>query len=289
MKEMAYKIEKDYKHVYYFLKDMDFSEAFITLLRKNDKSIMINNSFANTKSPLSSGDILKIALDLKEKSSFLSNNEPIDIVFEDDYILVVNKPSGVSCSPSRSHYSQNLAGSILGYMQQKDPNFVLRMKNRLDKDTAGLVIVAKDILTYNKLENIDKTYHAICSGIIDKNLTLDFKIKTIVKDNINELKRVVSEDGKSAKTFVTPIKKLNNSTLLSLKLENGRTHQIRVHLSHINHPLIGDEIYGKKSKFISHTALICDEISFLHPTTKKKINLKINFPKDFENLIKILS
>lgn len=288
MKFKTYNIDKNYSNTYYFLKDIGFSESFITLLRKKEGSILINENISTTRSPLFSGDILKIDLDSKKKSNFKTNDLPLNIIYEDDYLLIVNKPSGITTSPSKSHYNENLSGAILGYMQQKDENFVLRMINRLDKDTSGIIVVAKDIETYKNMGKIEKTYYAICKGVINDFITIDKPIKTINNDGINEIKRIISDVGKPAKTFVEPIEKLKNATLLKIVLEHGRTHQIRVHLSSINHPLIGDEIYGEKSSLISHSALVCKNISFKHPTTEQKISLEIDFPEDFKNLIKLL-
>lgn len=288
MKFKSYKIDKNYDHTYYFLKDIGFSESFITAIRKKEGSILINDSKANTRSPLFSGDVLKIDLDSKKKSTFKTNDMPLTILYEDDFLLIVNKPSGITSSPSKSHYNKNLSGAILGYMQQKDENFVLRMINRLDKDTAGIIIVAKDIETYKNIGKIEKTYYAVCKGIIENNLIIDKPIETITKDGINEIKRVISPTGKAAKTFVTPVEKLKNSTLLEINIEHGRTHQIRVHLSSIDHPLVGDELYGEKSSLISHSALVCKSVKFKHPSTDKIVEISIDFPEDFQNLINLL-
>lgn len=284
-----FEIKKNYTQVYYFLKDKGLSESFITSLRKKNGSILINDKKATTRSPINENDILKIDLDAKERSNFLTINEPLYIAYEDEYLLIVNKPPLYCSTPSKSHYKNNLAAAILGYMKNKSSEFVLRMKNRLDKDTAGLIIVAKDIISYNNITNIDKTYHAICMGNIYESIQIDKPIKTMNTNGINELKRIISEDGKPAKTYVEPLQQLKNSSLIELKLENGRTHQIRVHLSSLGHPLIGDEVYGQKSNLISHTALVCKKVSFNHPRTKKRITLEIDYPEDFLDLLNNLT
>ena len=285
MKYETFYIDRKYDYIYYYLKDQGFSEVYISALRSKRGLILKNNEIATTRTPLEEGDVLSIAMNIRKKSSFKTNNYPLEIVFEDDYLLVVNKPAGLTTSPSRSHYDENLAGAILNYMQEKDPDFVVRILNRLDKDTSGLVVIAKDIYTYSKLKKIKKKYYALCEGIIDKNMTLDYPIETISNNGINQLRRIVSPLGKPAKTFVTPIKIYKDYTLIEVSLENGRTHQIRVHLSYIGHPLIGDEVYGQQSDKISHTALICHEISFNHPKTNEKIVLQVDFPEDFKKLL----
>ncbi len=285
MKFETFFIDRKYEYIYYYLKDQGFSEAFISSLRTKRGLILKNDEIANTRTPLEAGDILSIAMNTRKKSSFKTNTHPLEIVFEDEYLLIVNKPAGLTTSPSRSHYDENLAGAVLNYMLNKDPDFVVRIVNRLDKDTAGLVIIAKDAYTYSKLKDVKKKYYAVCEGEIEHNIILDFPIETISNNGINQIRRIVSPLGKPAKTFVTPIKHMKNSTLLEITLENGRTHQIRVHLSYIGHPLIGDEIYGQKSDRINNTALICKEISFTHPKTGEKIQLEIDFPADFKSLI----
>lgn len=285
MKFETHLIDRDYETVYYFLKDQGFSETYISSLRKKTGQILINNQIANTRSKLQAGDFLMLNLSTKRASRFKTNDISLDIVYEDEQYLVVNKPSGLTTSPSRSHYDENLSGAVLNYMQEKDPDFVVRIINRLDKDTAGLVIIAKDSVSYNKIGKIEKTYYAICTGILDKNMTLDYPIETISNNGINQLRRIVSPLGKAAKTYVTPIECFNNLSLLEIKLEHGRTHQIRVHLSHIGHPLLGDEVYGEPSTLINHTALVCKKVCFIHPKTKEKITLEANYPEDFKALL----
>jgi len=285
MKSEIFNIKKDYENVYYFLKDNNFSERTITSLRKEQGLIKINGKNATTKTILNIDDTLEISLPEKP-SKFLETQQDPEIIFEDDYLLLINKPSGISCMPTRSHYDKNLAGQILYYMKKKDKNFTLRMINRLDKDTAGILIIPKDIITYQNIKKINKKYHALCAGIIDKNAIVDKKILTVNYNGINQLKRIISEEGKEAKTFIKPIKIYKENTLIELEIEHGRTHQIRVHLSSINHSLLGDEIYGIKSDKINHTALICKEVSFIHPRTNKKMNFSIDYPDDFKSLLK---
>ena len=285
MKYHQYKITKDYKTIYYFLKDQNFSENFISNLRKEFGNFVLNNNIVTIRSPLKNGDVLKINSNPNPKTTITQCILPLDIVYEDEYYLLINKNSGISCMPNRLHYENNLAGAICGYMSKKDENFVLRIINRLDKDTSGIIIVAKDSISQNKISNIEKTYYAICEGKIDKDITIDKPIKTINENGINLQKRVVASDGQEATTIIHPIKYNDKYSLLDIKLIHGRTHQIRVHLSSINHPLVGDALYGTKSDDIDHTALICKEISFYHYILDKILTFQVNYPKDIKNLI----
>ena len=286
MKYQSFKIDKNYSSIYYFLKNEGFSENFITNLRKNWGNFVLNGTIVNIRASLKCGDELKLNSNPNAKTSIMQCILPLDIVFEDEYYLLINKPKGISCMPNRRYYQNNLAGAICYYMSQKDDSFVLRMLNRLEKDTTGIIIIAKDSISYNKIKNIEKNYIAICTGKIDKNLIINKKIKTEVKEGINTRKRKISSDGQSATTFITPISYNNNYSLIKLNLIHGRTHQIRIHLSSIYHPLIGDELYGKQSDFIDHTALICNEVCFYHPYLNKYLNFKIDLPNDFRNLLK---
>lgn len=281
-----FKIDKDYKSVYFFLKENGFSENFITNLRKQAGFILINENVANTASALKKSDVLSVISNPNRKTTIMQCILPLDIVFEDAYYLLINKPSELSTMPNKSHYTNNLAGAICQYMSQKDPNFTLRVVNRLDKDTSGLVLVAKSALALKELSSFEKKYHAICEGIIDKDMVVDQPILTIQENGINNRKRVISPDGQKATTYIRPLKQLNNNlSLIELILVHGRTHQIRVHLSSIGHPLLGDELYGSTSPKIDHTALICKEVSFYHPYLKKTLSFSAPYPDDFKLII----
>lgn len=279
-----YKINKEYQSVYYFLKENGFSENYISNLRKSWGYIKVNDQIVNIRKALTHGDILEIESSPNNKTDIEKCNLPLDIVYEDEYYLLINKPSGISCMPNKSHYHLNLAGAICNYF--RDDNFVLRIINRLDKDTAGLILVAKDSIAQKDIKNINKVYTAICEGKINKEIIIDKKIQTICENGINNRKRIISENGKEAKTCVKPIKFNDKYSLIELKLEYGRTHQIRLHLSSIGHPLVGDEIYGNKSDKISHTALVCNKLSFYHPYRKEVLKFEIPLPEDFDEFIK---
>ena len=281
----SYKITKDYDSVYYFLKDNGFSENFITNLRKVKGYILIDNQIATTKSFLPKNATLSICNNPNQKTTIMHCILPLDIVYEDAYYLLVNKPSGISTMPNRSHYSENLGGAICHYLQKNQPDFTLRILNRLDKDTSGLVLVAKNSIAQKDIKNIEKTYLALCEGVIDEPCTISKPILTVRDNGVNQQKRVVSEQGQAATTFVLPIKTIENTTLLSITLKQGRTHQIRLHLSSIGHPLVGDTLYGKASDRINHAALCCNKLSFYHPYLKKKLSFSAPLPQDFLSLI----
>ncbi len=286
MKYKEFVIDKNYETIYYFLKDEGFSENYITQLRKTWGNFIVNDKIVNIRKRLIYGDVLKINSNPIAKTKIKTCILPLDIVYEDEYYLLVNKPSGISCMPNKSHYDFNLAGGICEYMSKKDENFVLRIINRLDKDVCGIIVIAKDKVSQSKLKILNKTYYAVCEGKIDEEKTIDCPIKTLTADGINQIKRVISIDGQPAKTFVKPVCYNDKMSLVRINIEQGRTHQIRLHLASINHPLVGDILYGKRTDIISHTALICKELSFFHPFINKELRFDIEFPQDMQRLIK---
>lgn len=272
--------------IYFWLKSMGFSEHFIKALRKNSNSFKINNQPCQINSKILDGDTLEILKNPYPASAVQPCDGELDVIYEDDDYLVVNKPHLLACIPTRSHYQDNLGGRIMKYMQERDHNFVLRIINRLDKDTAGIVIVAKSTSAYNKLAAIDKTYFALCHGVFNKKqFTIDKPILTINENGINQMKRVVSKSGKHSITHATIEKEFATHSLVRLKLETGRTHQIRVHLSSIGHSLIGDHIYSSTSESENHTFLTLKEVSFTNPQTGKQINLNVPFPSEWSKYL----
>lgn len=276
--------------IYTYLKRMGYSENYVRNLRKKEGYILLNSQNAHTDFKIKNGDILELCKNPNTTTSIMQCIMPLDIVFEDDDLIIVNKPSGLTTSASRSHYTENLSGAILNYMLKKDNNFVVRIINRLDKDTAGLVMVAKHSLIsklLNESDKIEKTYYAILTGNLDRPITINKPILTTKNElGYNNHKRIIANNGKEAITHLYPVKQINNNTLCKVNIEYGRTHQIRVHSSYINHALLGDELYGEKSKLITHTALVCKEIKFYHPIKKETIIVSCKFPEDFARLIK---
>lgn len=279
--------------IYFFLKSNNFSESYIKSLRNTENAILLNNKPADMKFRIEIEDNIKILKNPKSKTEIELCEGKLDIIYEDEDFLIVNKPHNLACMPSKSHFHENLGGQICNYMSKKDKNFVLRIINRLDKETAGLVIVAKSLFAYKSLSKINKDYHAICLGELeDDYLKIDSPILTTQTNGINDMKRAISPYGKPAVTHVQVLKKLKNKTLVKLNLETGRTHQIRVHMASIKHPLLEDSLYAfENEKPIFNTQKHCfltlKKISFFHFRKNEMIELEIPYPTDWLEILNI--
>jgi 23S rRNA pseudouridine1911/1915/1917 synthase len=272
--------------IYTYLKTNDFSESYLKKLRKSTENILLNNQPSIIKCLVFNNDVLLLNQNPGTKTSIQPIDKPLDIVFEDDYILVVNKPSGLSSMANRSHYENNLAGQIVFHCTKTNPNFILRIVNRLDKDTQGIIIIAKALIVYKTLlETSKKIYHAVLKGNILNSIDINSPIKDEIKDGRINLKRVIAEDGKPAQTFIKPLKNFKNHTLCEIEIVHGRTHQIRVHTSSVGHGIEGDYIYTEPSDLIDHTALVCKKISFYHPIQKKELFFEVDYEQSFVDLL----
>lgn len=282
MRELEFLIDdkNDGKRIRDFLREFGVSSSLLTRLKKNENGITLNGEFAKAIEFLHSGDILKIRIEENGKAPQKNPKLKLEIIYEDEDILIVNKPAFMPVHESRNHRGDTLANAVACIL---DEGNAFRAVFRLDRDTSGLVLIAKNELAAAKLAGkIEKDYYAICDGALTHDGTVDAPIKR-VGDSI--IKRCVSPDGERAVTHYSIIKKYEDRTLVKLKLETGRTHQIRVHFSHIGHPLTGDTLYGNASPLIDRQALHCKTLYFTHPITNKKIAVSCDFPDDFGGLL----
>ena len=209
----------------------------------------------------------------------------LDIIYEDEWLLVINKPAGITIHPSILHFDNSLSNGIRYYFDKINLKKKIRVVNRLDKDTSGLVVFAKceyiqEIL--NTSNDMKKEYLCLCSGRFkEKNGIIN---KPIARKNGSIIERCIDKSGKIAITHYKVLKEFNDYSVVSCVLETGRTHQIRVHMASISHPLLGDTLYNYPSSLISRQALHCCKIKFIHPITKNKLELTAHIPKDFETL-----
>ena len=265
--------------------NFELSNRLFSKLIRN-KRVTVNNINIDTRQKVEIGDILKIDLNYKEDSSnIVSKKMDLDIVFEDDGILVINKPAGIAVHPSILHYEDSLASGVKYYLENSGIYKKIRPVNRLDLNTSGLIIFAKNeyiqesLIRQMKNNDFTKEYLAIVTGTLEnKKGKIDAPISR--KEN-SIIERCVSEKGQRAITEYEVIKNSRDMSLVKCKLLTGRTHQIRVHMAYIGHSLLGDTLYGKESPLIKRQALHCYKIAFIHPISQKKIELKIDMPKEF--------
>lgn len=263
-----------------FLRDFGVSSALLTKLKRTENGITVNGQSARTIDKMHTGDRLAVSIENKGRMPAPLKNNAVQVVYDDEDILVLNKPPMMPVHESRNHQGDTLANVAACYM---DKDTAFRSVYRLDRDTSGLVLIAKNELAACKLAaKVKKDYYALCQGVLEGKGTIDMPIRR-VDDSI--IKRGVFDDGEKAVTRWKAIQNNGEHTLLKINLETGRTHQIRVHFSHIGHPLLGDTLYGGACGKINRQALHCKTIYFTHPITEKAIVTDSDFPDDFKGLI----
>lgn len=257
------------------------SARTLSKLKRTDMGITRDGKLLKTTDILKAGDIVTLAMpdDVNEITPIKGE---LDILFEDEHIILVNKPYYMPVHPTKIHQEDTLANILCYYMQQKGEYYTFRAINRLDRDTSGCLLIAKDRYTANCLPTtVSKEYVAACEGEINSSGTVNAPIKVMEGRSIQ---RVVSADGAPSITHYFPVFTKNDHTLTRFILETGRTHQIRCHMSSISHPLAGDDMYGGSLNFISRQALHCNKMSFIHPVTNEFIAIKCDIPKDICNV-----
>lgn len=284
MRELTFKVNSEENGLLArtFLDNRGISKRFITLLKQNG-GLLRNGEILRSIDKVYVGE--KVVVRLPEEKCGFEPNDALfaPIVYDDEDAVVFDKPAGLAVHPSTGHYSDTLGN----YFAVKYPDSVFRAINRLDKDTTGLCLCAKNAAAAPILpKSFDKTYYAVICGRIEDCGTINLPIGR-VSDSI--IMRMVRADGEPAVTHYKPILHENGLTLLEIKLETGRTHQIRVHFSHIGYPLLGDEMYGGDCGKIKRQALHCGKISFKKPFSDEIISLESPFPEDMRVLFTSLT
>lgn len=260
------------------------SARTLAKLKRIEGGITLNGNHARAIDLVKSGDVIEINIPQSVSLGVVPVDLPLDILFEDEYIIVLNKPPFMPVHPTKIHQADTLANALRFYAESRGESYTFRAVNRLDRNTSGIVIVAKDRHTASLLSGNDiiKHYIALVQGKIDAKGTVN---KPIALSENSKIVRCVSPLGKEAITHYEPLENYDDFTVLRLALETGRTHQIRCHMSYIGHPLLGDDLYGGKLDKINRHALHCEYVSFLHPITKKKIELSAEIPFDMKKCV----
>ena len=261
-----------------YLRDFGVSSALLTKLKQTENGITVNGTFARAIDVLHARDILSISVENKGHMPARLDIR-LDILYEDEDLIAVNKPPFMPVHESRNHIGDTLSNAIAAHIKD---DTAFRAVYRLDRDTSGIVLIAKNSLAASKLSGrVKKDYYAIVKGEITESGVIDAPIARL---DSSIIKRCVDKSGERAVTHYTPIKTKNGLTLLKINLETGRTHQIRVHFSHMGFPLLGDTLYGGDDERLNRQALHCKDICFIHPITETAIHISCPFPNDF-NLI----
>lgn len=262
----------------------NISVRLITALKLVPLGISRNGELLRVIDTVFENDIIQIKLP-EDNNEIEPVDIPLDICYEDDHIMVLNKPPYMPVHPTHGHIDDTLANGVAFYLNNKNESFSFRAINRIDRDTTGLVLVAKhSYAASNLVKNVQKKYVAVCEGEILNSGTIDAKISLLPGHTIQ--RTAGTSDGVTAITHYNPILIKNGHTLVEFNLETGRTHQIRVHMSHISHPLAGDDMYGGSLEYIKRQALHCKTITFLHPVTHKEITVTTDLPEDMQNIIR---
>lgn len=287
-RQILYIIDKDYKSISDFLKSKGYTSSNIVELKKYENGIVLNGTWAYmNQKPAILDRLLVRVCEYKKSENILPVFIKLDIKYEDEDIVVVNKPSDMPIHPSLNNYENSMANALMYYY--RDKNFVFRCINRLDRDTTGLSVVAKHFLsagilnTFMQRREIKRVYNAIVEddGSLKESGTVD---APIAREDDTLIKRRVSKEGQRAITNYKVLKRLNGASLIELRLDTGRTHQIRVHMSYIGHPLVGDYLYNERyyDKENVRPLLHSKSLSFIHPITGEDLYIECELPKDFK-------
>lgn len=263
-------------------KHCNVSARMITRLKREKDGIIRDNQLLRTIDTVHFGDVVILNMPV-DKNDIIPVKGKLDILFEDESVIIIDKPYNMPVHPTKVHQRDTLANYLVYMQKQRGKSYTFRAINRLDKDTSGIVVIAKDRYSASNLfGTLNKTYFAVCEGLIFGSGTIDKPIKLLEGHTIQ---RTTADDGARAVTHYKAVEHSKNHTLLEINLETGRTHQIRCHFSSINHPLAGDDMYGGALSFIKRQALHCGAVDFIHPITKKRTEIKSHLPCDIQDIL----
>lgn len=287
---LAYVNSSKYSNVKEVLKaEFSMSDRLLLKLKKLDK-IYLNGNVTSVNHPVLENDLIECYLDYEEDNSNIVPTEmPLNIIYEDEAYIVVNKPAGIPVHPSMNHYTDSLSNEIAFYFNQIGLKKKIRPVNRLDKDTSGIVIFAKNeyiqecLVRQMKSKEFIKKYIAVVNGNLDN---LEGTINApIARKEGSIIERCVSETGDIAITHYKVLKRKTDFDIVECILETGRTHQIRVHFAYLGHSLLSDTLYGTSSSLINRQALHAYKVEFTHPLSKKKVKYIATVPEDLNKLM----
>jgi len=279
------------KYLTILLHKFHFSLRLLQRLKQGER-VWVNEKFTYLTARGKEGEMLSIQLFTDEEANILGEDLPLNILYEDEYLLAVNKPVGQVVHPTHRYLTNTLGNAVIGYWERQGEHRLYRPIHRIDRNTSGVVIIAKNQFAHQQLAwqlergQIHKRYFGFVEGIVSENEgTIDDPIG-FAPDSF--IKRQIHPAGMPSRTLFRVLHRYPNATFLEFILETGRTHQIRVHCEGIGHPLLGDDLYGGDTTLLSHQALHSSIYAFQHPATGLPIIIRAPFPEDLRNLVKKL-
>lgn len=270
--------------------EFNLSDRLILRLKRASQ-IYLNGYTTHIHNTLSLHDTVSVDISFEEAcENIVASKMNLDILYEDDALLIINKPPNTPVHPSLNHYEDSLSNGVKYYFESINLKRKIRPINRLDKDTSGIVLFAKNeyvqecLIKQMKTNAFEKEYLAIVNGVVEKEIQT--VVAPIARKDTSIIERCIRDDGDYAETHIELIKSFGDYSLIKCKLKTGRTHQIRVHTKHIGHPILGDTLYGVASALIGRQALHAYKVKFIHPLTKQILNIECNLPKDMSSIIK---
>lgn len=273
-----------------FLKKQEISKKAIVATKHRGGKMEVNGEHQTVRYLLKEGDVLTITFPEEERSTGLTPYEmPLDVVYEDEYLLVINKPAGIPTIPSLRHPEKTLANALIQYYNEHGIASTIHFVNRLDRDTSGLLMVAKyrhihHLLTKD-VKQIKRKYYTLVKGVMENSLGTIHA--PIARESLQNVRRCVREDGDDSITHYKVLETWQEMTLVECELETGRTHQIRVHMDYLGYPLVGDTLYDELALDLEEGHLLHSyELSFIHPITKDRHLFQTTLPERFKVLKK---
>ena len=274
-----------------FLRRKRYSGQNLSEIKRMPKSILVNGVHYYMRQELSKGDHLQVRICETQNSEKIPPTKlPLDIIYEDEDLLVLNKPAGMPIHPSLNNYTNSMANALAYYFQSQGKPFIFRCCNRLDRDTSGLTIVSKHLVSgsilsdMTKYREVHREYLAIARGSVTPSegtipAPLGRKEGTIIERTVDW------EHGEDAVTHYKVVKEANGHSLVSLRLETGRTHQIRIHMKYLGYPLIGDYLYNPDMEYMTRQALHSHHMEFTHPITGEHMSFTAPLPEDMARVM----
>lgn len=284
-REISYSIPPSYdgkKVIAYLRGEAGISCRLLKALKQCENGITLNGEHIRTIDLLHSGDVLSVNIPCPE-SEIEPVEFPLEILYEDDDLVIINKDPFIACHPTHNHQGDTLANALAFHLKTKGKNSVFRAVGRLDKGTSGIIICALNKHAAALIpKTVTKEYVAVISGKTDLQGTID---APIYRPDPMKTIRAVGEVGDRAVTHWTVIRQNESLTFARIRLETGRTHQIRVHFASIGMPLVGDSLYGTDPLNIGHQLLHCERVMFTHPVTGEAMTFVAPVPEDMQRII----